>query len=92
MAPERASTVADSAQAPILLMRRLRRSAALAAAALLVLGGIYVGRLPREAEARPLSGVRPIEPDLERALLRGESGREHGPGFLDLLLPPPKTK
>lgn len=93
MAPERAATASDTAQAPILLMRRLRRSAALAAAALLVLGGIYVGRLPREAEAsHDLTHSRPIERDLERALDRSQSGHERGPGFLDLLLPPPKAK
>lgn len=93
MAPERAAAPTEAAQAPILVMRRLRRSAALAAAVLLVLGGIYVGRLPREAGATPIShGVRPLESDLQRALTRLESTPERGPGFLELLLPPPRAK
>jgi hypothetical protein len=54
-----------------------------------VLGGIYVGRLPSEATAAPLNGSRPLEPDLKRALERGESTRESRPLFLELLLPPP---
>jgi hypothetical protein len=74
-------------------MRRLRRSAALAAAALLVLGGIYVGRLPSEATAGyDPTRARRLEPDLQRALTRGESAREGRPLFLELLLPPPRTK
>lgn len=91
MSPQHAAAGAENlgAQAPILVMRRLRRSAALAAAALLVLGGIYVGRLPREATATEIKGATPpLDPDLKRVLERRESSREDGPLFFELLLPP----
>lgn len=83
-----AHVLAPQAAAIVGPWRSLRLSAALAAAALLALGVVYIAGLPglAMADTKPRSEHR-LDPELERALTRWESAREREPRFFELLLP-----
>ena len=73
-------------------LRVLRRSAALAAACLALIAGLWIGTEPSHASAtagRSSSGAID-DPALQRVLERWQKGRAAPPSFFELVLPAPR--